>query len=87
MKRRAGGNWSPHEHSDMRGAAVPHVAPLMRATMPLTKTASIGGLYPPFAVTLLALCRIDFAAGLRGLLYRRKSGPLTRRAFALSRLR
>jgi hypothetical protein len=51
-----------------------------------TKTASAGGLYPPFALTLLAPCRIDSAARLRRLLYRRKAGPVACRAFALDRL-
>jgi hypothetical protein len=57
------------------------------ATAAGAKTASVGGLYPPFALAPLAPRRIDFAARLRGLLYRPESGALARRTFELSRLR
>jgi hypothetical protein len=53
----------------------------------VVKQASVGGLYPPFAVTPLAPCRIDLAARLRGLLDCRESGSFARRAFELGRLR
>jgi hypothetical protein len=51
------------------------------------KPASVGGVYPPLAVAPLAPCRIDSAAGLRGLLYRPESGALAYRAFVLNPLR
>jgi hypothetical protein len=52
-----------------------------------SKAASVGGLYPPFTVAPLAPCRIDFAARLRGLLYRPEAGALAYRAFVLIQLR
>jgi hypothetical protein len=52
------------------------------------KAASVGGLfYPSLATAFLARRRIDFAAGLHWLLYRRKSCAVACRTFTLRRVR
>jgi hypothetical protein len=51
------------------------------------RAASVRLSHPPLAVAPLAAWRINFAAWLCGLLYRREAGPLACRTFMLSRLR
>ena len=73
----------------MAGSAARERIPAVRcdvAAMRNDRRASVGGPgYPSLTTAILALDRIDFAAGLRRLHHHRKSGAIACRTFMLGR--